>query len=39
MIIGVSGVWDSKSEKKNLIVDGKGEFDQNVFAFSNNFRT
>jgi hypothetical protein len=36
IIIGVRGIEDSKGEKQLLIVDGKGEFDQNVFVFGNN---
>jgi hypothetical protein len=38
IIISVRGVGDNKGEKKLLIVDGKGEFDQVVFAFGNNFK-
>ncbi len=38
IVISVRGVGDNKGEKKLLIVDGKGEFDQVVFAFGNNFR-
>jgi hypothetical protein len=35
IIIGVRGVGESKSEKQLLIANGEGEFDQDVFAFSN----
>jgi hypothetical protein len=39
IVISVRGVGDdNKGENKLLIVDGKGEFDQVVFAFGNNFR-
>jgi len=38
-IIGVRGVGDSKGERQLLIVDGESEFDQNVFAICNNFKT
>jgi hypothetical protein len=37
IIINLRGVGDNKAEKKLLIVDGKGEFDQDVFALGNNF--
>jgi len=30
--IGVRGIEDNKGEKQLLIVNGKGEFDQNVFC-------
>jgi hypothetical protein len=33
------GIGDSKGEKQLLIANGKGEFDQNVLALGNNFRT
>jgi hypothetical protein len=33
------GVGDNKGEKQLLIIDGEGEFDQDVLAFINNFRT
>ncbi len=38
IIIGVRGVEDSKGEKKLLIANGKGEFNQYIFALGNNFR-
>ncbi len=38
IIIGVKGVGDNKGEKQLLIVDGEGEFDQDVIVFGNNFR-
>ncbi len=38
IIINVKGIGDNKAEKKLLIVDGKGEFDQNILALGNNFR-
>jgi hypothetical protein len=38
IIIGVRGVGDSKGEKKLLIIDGEGEFDQNILTLGNNFR-
>jgi hypothetical protein len=38
IIIGVRGVGDNKGEKKLLIIDGEGEFDQDVFTLGNNFR-
>ncbi len=39
IIIGVRGVGDSKGEQQLLIIKGEGEFDQDIFAFGNNFRT
>jgi len=39
IIIGVRGIGDSKGEKKLFIANGKGEFDKDVFALSNNFKT
>ncbi len=39
IIVGVKGGGDSKGERKLLIVDGKSEFDQNVLALDNNFKT
>jgi hypothetical protein len=36
---GVRGVGHSKGEKQLLIVNEKGEFDQDVLAFVNNFKT
>jgi hypothetical protein len=39
IVVGVKGVGDNKGETKLLIVDGKGEFDQVVFALENNFKT
>jgi hypothetical protein len=39
IVIGVREVGDSKGEKKLLIANGGGEFDQHVLALSNNFRT
>ncbi len=38
IVIGVKGIKDSKDEKQLLIINGKGEFNQNSFALSNNFR-
>jgi hypothetical protein len=35
IIIGVRGVGDSKIKKQLLIANGKGEFDQDVFALGN----
>jgi hypothetical protein len=35
----VKGGGDSKSERKLLIVDEKSEFDQNILALDNNFKT
>ncbi len=32
------GNRDNKVEKQLLIANGEGEFDQDVFAFGNNFR-
>jgi hypothetical protein len=37
IIIGGKGVKDNKGENQLLIVDGEGEFDQDVFNFDNNF--
>ncbi len=39
IIISVKGIRDSKGENQLLITHGKFEFDQNVFAFGNNFIT
>jgi hypothetical protein len=36
-IIGGSGVRDNKGENQLLIVNGEGEFDQDVFVLGNNF--
>jgi len=36
--ISVRGVRNNKGEKKLLITNGKGEFDQNILAFGNNFK-
>ncbi len=36
--IGVRGIEDNKGEKQLLIVNGKDEFDQNVFVLGNTFR-
>ncbi len=38
IIISVKGVKVNKGENLLLIVDGEGEFDQDVFVISNNFR-
>jgi hypothetical protein len=38
IIIGVRGVGDNKGEQQLLIIDGEGEFDQDVFVFGNNFK-
>jgi len=37
IIIGVRGVRDNKGEKKLLIIDGEGEFDQDVLTLGKNF--
>jgi len=39
IIINVKEIGDSKREKQLLIVNGKGEFDQDVFTLGHNFRT
>jgi hypothetical protein len=39
IFIDVKGVRHNKGEKKLLIIDGEGEFDQDIFTFNNNFRT
>jgi hypothetical protein len=39
IIVGVRGGGNNKSEKKILIVNGKNEFDQDVFTLGNNFKT
>jgi hypothetical protein len=39
IVINVRGVGDNKGEKKLLIISGKCEFDQNVLALSNNYKT
>jgi hypothetical protein len=38
IIIGVRGIEDNKGEKQLLIINGKGEFDQDIIAFGNNFK-
>ncbi len=38
IVISVRGVRDNKGEKKLLITNGEGEFDQNILAFGNNFK-
>ncbi len=38
IVIGVRGVGDNKIEKQLLIANGECEFDQDIFAFGNNFR-
>ncbi len=37
IILGVKGAWNNKGEKKILIANVQGEFDQDVFAINNNF--
>jgi len=32
-------IGDSKGEQQLLIVEGEGEFDQDILVLSNNFRT
>jgi hypothetical protein len=39
IVIGVNGIGYNKGEKKLLIIDGEGEFDQNIIIFGNNFKT
>jgi hypothetical protein len=39
IVIGVRGIGDNKCEKTLLIIDREGEFDQNIFALGNNFKT
>jgi hypothetical protein len=39
IIVGVRGGRNNKGEKKLLIVNEKGEFDQNAFALGYNFKT
>ncbi len=39
IVVGVRGIRDSKGEKQLLIVDGEGEFDQDVLIIGNNFKT
>jgi hypothetical protein len=38
IVIGVKGVGDNRGEKL-LIINGKSEFDREVLALGNNFRT
>jgi len=35
----IKGVGDNKGEKQLLIINEEGEFDENDFGLSNNFRT
>jgi hypothetical protein len=39
IIIGVKGIGDSRGEKTLSIINREGEFDQDVLALGNNFRT
>jgi hypothetical protein len=39
IIIVVRGIKDSKGEQQLLIANGEGEFDQDILALGNNFRT
>jgi len=39
IVIGVKGVGDNKGEKQSLLLDGKGEFDQDVLTLGYNFKT
>jgi len=39
IVIGVRGIGDNKGEKQSLILDEKGEFDQDVLTFGYNFKT
>jgi len=39
IVIGVRGIGDNRGEKTLLIIDREGEFDQNVLALGNNFKT
>ncbi len=39
IVVGVRGIGDNKGEKQLLIIDGEDEFDQDVFALGNNFKT
>jgi len=39
IFIDAKGAQDNKGEKNLLIIDGKGEFDQDIFILNNNFRT
>jgi len=38
IIIGVREIRDSKGGKQLLIVNTKGEFNQDILTFGNNFR-
>ncbi len=38
IIVGVKGGKNNKGENQLLIVDGEGEFDQNVLVLGNNFK-
>jgi hypothetical protein len=39
IVIGVRGIGDSIGEKQLSIANGEGEFDQDVLALGNNFKT
>jgi hypothetical protein len=39
IFINVKGAQDDKGGKKMLTIDGKAEFDQDIFILNNNFRT
>jgi hypothetical protein len=38
IIVGVKGGRDNKGERQLLIVNGEGEFDQDIIALGNNFK-
>jgi hypothetical protein len=38
IVLGVNGIGDSKGKKQLLIIDGKDEFDQDIFVLGNNFK-
>ncbi len=39
IIVGVRGGRDSEGERQLFIIDGEGEFEQDVFILGNNFKT
>ncbi len=39
IIVDVRGRGNNKGENQLLIINGEGEFDQDVFALCNNFKT
>ncbi len=39
IVISVMGIGDNKGEKQLFIANGEGEFDRDIIALGNNFKT